>query len=98
MNPLAVISSLQPSLATMFHGGLLAQAPVSWKPFLTPMPIWDYWMWLLIPLSLGVAVVYKATKCATAAQVPKEAAILFAEIVLGMFAAAAVVALVVRYN
>ncbi len=81
---------------------LLAAAPsvltASWKPFLTTMPVWDYWPILSLPLCLGVAVVYKTTKCPDAARVPRESAILFLWIMLGLIAAAVVVQLVTVLN
>lgn len=81
---------------------LLAAAPAAstgygWRPFLTPMPVWDYWFWLLLPLALGVAVAYKTTKCASAATIPREAALLAVWIVGGLIAAAAAVAIVAHY-
>ena len=72
--------------------------PVNWKPFLTTLPVWDYWALLCLPLCLGVAVVYKTTKCGTSGEVPKEAAILFIWIVLGLLAAALAVMAVVALN
>lgn len=70
----------------------------SWKPFLTTMPVWNYWPVLSLPLCLGVAIAYKTTKCHDAADVPRESAILFAWIVLGLIAAAVIVQLVTLLN
>jgi hypothetical protein len=68
----------------------------AWKPFLTPMPIWDYWFWLLIPLSLGVALAYKSTKVAEVRTIPREGLYLAVWIIGGLIAAAAAVAIVAR--
>ncbi|MEQ9453961.1 MAG: hypothetical protein RLN76_05130 [Phycisphaeraceae bacterium] len=38
---------------------------LAWRPFLDPLPIEDVWLWFLIPLSLAVALVYKAIKLPT---------------------------------
>jgi hypothetical protein len=46
----------------------------AYKPFLTPLPIWDHWVWLIVPLCLGVSVVYKSAKCWKPTDVPREAA------------------------
>lgn len=62
------------------------------RPFLQPMPVWDYWYLLLLPLVVGVAVVYKAIKCRTMRQVPGEAAHILMWIFIGFAAAAAVLA------
>lgn len=69
-----------------------------WRPFLTAMPIWDYWFWLLLPLCAGVAVVYKTTKCRYAETIARESIGLAIWIVLGLLGAAAAVAVVVRLN
>ena len=68
------------------------------RPFLQPLPVWHdaAWPWLLVPLCAGVAVVYKSIKCRYARQIPREAAVLTVWILLGMAAAAAVLAAVVK--
>jgi hypothetical protein len=56
-------------------------------PFLDPLPIWaNPWIWpmLLLPLSAGVAIVYKSIRCKDMSRVPREAAGLFVLIVMGM--------------
>lgn len=67
-------------------------------PFLTPAPAWDdtVWPWLLLPLCVAIAVVYKSIKCRTMRQVPREAAVLTLWIVVGMVIAAAALALLVE--
>lgn len=67
------------------------------RPFLQPLPVWDYWPWLILPLGIGVSIVYKSLKCRYMRQVPKEAAILSLWILLGMASAAAVLMLVVKF-
>jgi hypothetical protein len=59
------------------------------RPFLQPLPVWDYWYLLLLPLCVGVSIVYKAIKCRSMAHVPGEAATITAWILI-CFAAAAV--------
>ena len=91
---------------SMFHKLLsfIAQAPpppkppYEWKPFLRPMPVWgdNAWPWLLIPLCVGVAIVYKSIKCRSMKQVPKEAFVLTIWILAGMAIAAVVLALIVE--
>ncbi len=80
----------------------LAQTTTStsfgWKPFLTTMPLWNFWYLLALPLCLGVAVVYKTTKCHDASEVPRESLQLFLWIVLGLIGAATVVQLVILLN
>jgi hypothetical protein len=64
-------------------------APLAYTPFWNPLPVWDYWYWLLIPLSLGISIVYKSVKCHHMRQVPREAAVIFLTILVGMTVAAA---------
>lgn len=79
----------------MLH--LLAEtATKAFEPFRQPLPVWDYWYLLLIPLCLGVSIVYKAIKCREMKQVPREAAVIFFMIIIGMVLAAAALLALVR--
>lgn len=79
---------------TMLATILLADvAPGAWRPFVTPAPIWDWWPVLLIPLVVGIAVIYKATKAPSLRRLPGEAARLSAYMLA--FLAAAAILLVV---
>jgi hypothetical protein len=71
---------------------------LAWTPFLDPIPVWSnsVWPWLLLPLAIAVAVVYKSIKCRTMSQVPREAAEIAGWIVVGMVIAAGVLALIVQ--
>jgi hypothetical protein len=75
----------------------LALLILAWVPFLYPLPIWDYWPWLLIPLTAGIAIVYKSVKCQSMQQVPREALVIFVWILVGMAAAAGALAGVVHF-
>jgi hypothetical protein len=68
----------------------------SYRPFVTPLPIWDWWILTLIPLCLGVAIVYKALKCGSMREVPKQALMISLWIIGGMGAAALLLALIVK--
>jgi hypothetical protein len=65
-------------------------------PFVYPLPVWDYWPWLILPLAAGVSIVYKSVKCQSMRTVPKEAATIFVWILIGMVAAGAALAGVVK--
>jgi hypothetical protein len=71
-------------------------AALAYSPFVNPMPIWDYWYVLILPLAAAVAVVYKAIKLDSMRDVPWQAFVITLWIVLGMVAAAVVLAAVVR--
>jgi len=82
------------SIPAMYLSPLIADG--GYVPFVYPLPIWDYWPWLIIPLTLGVSIVYKSVKCQSMSQVPREAAIIFVWILIGMVAAAGALAGVVK--
>jgi len=65
-------------------------------PFIQPLPAWDAWPWLAVPLCLAISIVYKSVKCQSMKQVPHEAAGIFLWIIFGMAAAAAFLAGVVK--
>jgi hypothetical protein len=76
---------------------LAASAAADYVPFIYPLPrIWDYWPWLILPLCAGVAIVYKSVKCQSMRTVPREALIIFVWILVGMAAAGAALAGVVK--
>jgi len=70
---------------------------MSYRPFITPLPVWDYWIWLLIPLCLGVSIVYKAIRIEVLRDVPKQALMITLWILGGMAAAAVALAVIVRF-
>lgn len=67
------------------------------RPFLQPLPAWDFWPWLLLPLCAAVAIVYKSIKCNSMRRVPWEATVIFVWILIGMASAGAVLAGVVKF-
>jgi hypothetical protein len=73
----------------------MTSPPLAYTPFLDPLPIWTHtWGWavLLVPLCLAVAVVYKSIRCRDMRLVPRQAAVLFITIVLGMILTAGALA------
>ena len=72
--------------------------PMGWRPFMTPMPIWNYWFLTLLPLCAGVSLVYKTTKTADTGAILREAALLTIWIALGLIGAAGAIAVVVRFT
>ncbi|MGD9690496.1 MAG: hypothetical protein AB7K52_12220 [Phycisphaerales bacterium] len=65
---------------------------IPWRPFLDPMPMawFDHWYLFLIPLSLLVAVSYKAVRVQdwTAGAYIRQVAIMTVQIIVGMIALA----------
>jgi hypothetical protein len=70
---------------------------LAYRPFLDPMPIYNWWYALLIPLCLLFSIVYKAVKCESVADVPKAALSITLWIVVAMAAAGAALALLDRF-
>ncbi len=64
--------------------------------FQTPM-LWDQWYLLLLPLCIGIAVVYKSIKCNAMSRVPREALQLFVTIIVVMVVAAVALGALVRF-
>jgi len=67
---------------------------LAWRPLLDPMPIDAYWLWLLTPMVVAVAIVYKAIKLDDLSQLPRQAASLAVQFVVLMIMAAAVLWLI----
>lgn len=38
---------------------------LAWRPFLDPIDLHDWWYVLIVPLSLGIAITYRAVRVAT---------------------------------
>lgn len=60
-----------------------------YRPFLDPVPIDDFWLILLVPLVIAVAVVYKAIKLDDLSELPRQATHLAGQIMVFMVLAAA---------
>ena len=61
---------------------------IAYVPFVDPLPVWDVWYLTLIPLTLGIAVVYKAVKCKDVSQIPRQSLTISVYILGGLVAAA----------
>ena len=81
-------------LLSILHVPVVATS--DYVPFVYPLPVWDYWPWLILPLAAGVSIVYKSVKCQSMRTVPREAAAIFVWILIGMVAAGATLAGVVK--
>ena len=74
----------------------LGFAPLGYVPFMQPLPVWDYWYLLALPLCAAVAIVYKSIRCRSMRTVPREAAKATAWILFGLIGAAIALMLVVK--
>lgn len=75
---------------------LLPPGALAYRPFLEPLAVWDYWIWLLLPLAFGISVVYKSVRVDSMRRLPLEAVRLTIWIVAAMAIAAAALLLLVR--
>lgn len=66
----------------------LSAGAIAYRPFLHPLPVWDYWVWLLLPLCFGISLVYKSVRLEAMRRVPGEAFRLTVWIVVAMAVAA----------
>jgi len=67
----------------------LGPGTLGFRPFFEPLPIDLYWMLLLIPMVVAISVVYKTIKTDRLRKIPRESAVLAAQIVAFMALAAA---------
>ena len=70
--------------------------PTAYAPFLQPLPAWDVWYLLALPLCAGVSIVYKSIRCRSMHKVPVEAAKAFFWIIVGLVTAAVLLGVVVK--
>ena len=68
--------------------GALSQ--LGYTPFMHPLPAWDVWYLLALPLCAAVSVVYKSIRCRSMRKVPVEAAKATGWIIVGLVSAALV--------
>jgi hypothetical protein len=62
--------------------------PLAYTPFVQPLPVWDIWYLLALPIIAALSIVYKSIRCHEMKRVPREAAVIFITIVAGMLLAA----------
>ena len=65
---------------------------LGYVPFMQPLPAWDVWYLLALPLCAAVSIVYKSIRCRSMRKVPREAAKALGWILLGLLAAAVALA------
>ncbi|MCX5661869.1 MAG: hypothetical protein NTW19_19500 [Planctomycetota bacterium] len=76
----------------MFAAPLLASfaslPTLGYRPFLDPLPLETYWLLLMPPMAIAIALVYKTIKLDSLEQLPRQAALLAVQIVAFMAMAA----------
>ena len=74
----------------------LLHLPPAYTPFMHPLPAWDVWYLLAIPLCAAVSIVYKSIRCRSMRKVPREAAKATGWIIVGLISAAAILLAIVE--
>lgn len=69
---------------------ILADYAYQW-PFIQPLPVWDYWWALIVPLVAGVGLVWKSMKCQHVKQIPGQTAAISLWILVGFALVAGVI-------
>lgn len=64
----------------------MLQTLLAYRPFLDPLPLDNAWYLLVVPLSLGVAMVYKAVRITDMRSYPRQVLIMSAQTVVAMIA------------
>lgn len=74
------------SLFAIISDAAASASPIlAWTPFLQPAPNAQHWWWLLlIPMSIGVSLAYKAIRVESLNQLPRETLRMAVQIVFGM--------------
>ncbi len=82
MSLFAIISD---AAASVSDAAASASPILAWTPFLQPAPNAQHWWWLLlIPMSIGVSLAYKAIRVENLNQLPRETLRMAMQIVFGM--------------
>jgi hypothetical protein len=69
---------------------------LAYRFFVDPLPIHAYWAWLIVPLCLLFSIVYKTVKVENFGELPQQIISGTMWILIGMSAAAAVLAVIVK--
>jgi len=70
---------------------------LAWTPFLDPLwAVQPYWWMLLVPLSLGISMVYKAWRMPVLDHYWRQVAVMTTQLILGMLALGLALALLVE--
>lgn len=70
---------------------------LAYRPFIDPLNVQDVWFLLLLPLSFGVAMTYKAIRVETAGEYWRKVIIMTAQLVLGIVVAGLVLYGIVQF-
>ncbi len=69
-----------------FSHAQAAMLTLAYRPFLDPIELHRLWFLLLIPLTVGIAMAYKAVRVPDMKDYPRQVLVMSVQIVLGMMA------------
>ncbi len=69
---------------------------LAWRPFIDPLDLHGMWFLFLIPLSLGIAVVYKAVRLRSMDRYWQNVVVMTGQIIVGMIALGALSYVVIQ--
>jgi hypothetical protein len=81
---LAALAAGQSSMATPGQGSSIVLPRPAWRPFRDPIELHDYWWALLVPMALGVALVYKAVRNPKLERFWQSVAVMTTQVIAGM--------------
>lgn len=70
---------------------------IAWEIFYNPMELGSHHVWLLLPLLAICAIVYKTLRADKSSQIPRQVAVLWLYIVLGLVVLGAAFYLLLEY-
>jgi hypothetical protein len=71
---------------------------LAWTPFIEPIPsIGSWWPLLLLPLSIGLSLVFRAIRTKDLADYPRDVIVMTLQIILAMIGLGLVFAIVVQW-
>jgi hypothetical protein len=74
------------SWASGGNGTIWPQVP--YRPFIDPVNLHEHWYWMLIPLAIGISIVYKAVRMRELRGYGRAVAVMSMQIIAGMVALA----------
>lgn len=57
---------------------------MAWTPILDPLPAHGWWLWLIVPLVVGVSFAYKAVRVPEVRELPRATLVMSAQVLGGI--------------
>ncbi|MBX3382680.1 MAG: hypothetical protein KF864_04125 [Phycisphaeraceae bacterium] len=73
-----------PELCAPLLAAVPAAVNLPWRPFIDPIDVHRAWYLLIVPLALGISIVYKAVRVGDMRQYPRQVAVMTVQIIGAM--------------